>query len=281
MQCPECRQKHLATKKEKSFPQNKYILVNIKRRPTSKEEDPVSPKLPEVDLCEKHNRPRSLFCMEQHCQKLICHLCLKNEHRGHEFEEAEQILEEKRNILVDNVKLLRGNLLVDKRNLQIAKEDAQKNRKECIEKIEKARDEQIRMMTQLFDQMIAKVNDNFTDVRSSIDKKTGQMDNNLFFLADIDESTKTMTSVRDILEMISTVNMMEKNIGMFAHMDKFKHCHYCNQMLTTGELQKMTGSLDLKDAQVDMKPLDKLSLSPKTPTLKTINSASELKLEGN
>ena len=173
--------------------------MNIKRRPTLKEEDPVSPKLPEVDLCEKHNRPRSLFCMEADCQKLICPLCLKDEHRNHDFEDAQEILEEKRNLLVDNVELLKENLLVDKRNLLIEKEDAQKNRTECIEKIEKARDEQIRMirmMTQLFDQMIAKVNDNFADVSSSIDKKTGQMDDSLFLLTDINESSKTMTSVR-------------------------------------------------------------------------------------
>ena len=90
-----------------------------------------------------------------------------------------------------------------------------------------------------------------------------------------------MTSVRDILEMIATVNIMQRNIGMFANVEKFKHLHYFGpQMLTMGELQRMTGSLEWRPARVNVEPPGKLSLSPKTHTLKTINRASELKLEG-
>ena len=189
LECPECRQKHRATSKEKSFPQNKYILVNIKRKPSSKEEQGASSKRPEVDLCEKHNRQRSPFCIEADCQKLICHLCLKDEHRNHEFEEAQEILEEKRNMLVENVELLRKNLLVNKEKLLKAKEDAEKNTAYCIEKIAKAKDEQMKMMTQLHDQMIAKVTDNFADLSFNIINKTIELDDNLFFLADINESS--------------------------------------------------------------------------------------------
>ena len=32
IECPECREKHEAKKDEKSFPQNKYTLVQMKRR---------------------------------------------------------------------------------------------------------------------------------------------------------------------------------------------------------------------------------------------------------
>ena len=37
--CPECRARHAAPKREKSFPQNKYLLTVIKRR-ESREEEP-------------------------------------------------------------------------------------------------------------------------------------------------------------------------------------------------------------------------------------------------
>ena len=37
IECPECREKHEAENKEKSFPQNKYILTQIKRK-SSKEQ---------------------------------------------------------------------------------------------------------------------------------------------------------------------------------------------------------------------------------------------------
>ena len=38
LECPECRQKHPATRGCKSFPQNKYILMNIQTRPALKGE---------------------------------------------------------------------------------------------------------------------------------------------------------------------------------------------------------------------------------------------------
>ena len=39
--CPECRAQHVAPSKEKSFPQNKYLLTVIKRRESREVEEPV------------------------------------------------------------------------------------------------------------------------------------------------------------------------------------------------------------------------------------------------
>ena len=38
--CPECRAQHAAPSKEKTFPQNKYLLTVIKRRESREEEEP-------------------------------------------------------------------------------------------------------------------------------------------------------------------------------------------------------------------------------------------------
>ena len=38
LECPECRQKYCASRGRKSFPQNKYIIVNIQMRPAPKVE---------------------------------------------------------------------------------------------------------------------------------------------------------------------------------------------------------------------------------------------------
>ena len=287
LECPECRQKHGTTSKEKSFPQNKYILVNIKRRPNSQEEQGASSKQPKVELCEKHDRPKSLYCVEDNCQKLICHLCLKYEHRSHDFEEAQHILEEKRNVLVENVKILKKNLLVNKEKLLMAEEDAKKNTTDCTEQITKAKHEQIKTLRQmlteldLYDKMIAKVTANFADMSFNINNKTSEIDNSLAILADINESSKKVTSVANILEMIATVNRLGKNIKMFTEDPKFRHFHYNGRQVFTVEyLQKMIGSLDSKDVRVELEPLRKFSLLSKSSTLKTIQSASQLKLEG-
>ena len=280
LECPECRQKHRAINKEKTFPQNKYILVNIQRRPTLKEEQGASSKQSKVDLCERHGRPKTLYCVEDNCQELICHLCLKYKHRNHDFEEEQQMLEEKCNMLAENVKIMRKKLLVHKEKLLMAKEDAEKNTTDCTEKIAKAKDEQlkivVKMMTKLYDQMIAKVTDNFADLSFDINNKTNEIDDSLIFLADISESSKKVTSVADILELIAEVNTLGKSIRMFAEDQKIKLFHYDGrQMFTLDDLQKMIGLLDSKEARVNLEPLRKLSFP-----LKTIQSASHLNLEG-
>ena len=282
MQCPECRQKHRATKKEKSFPQNKYILVNIKKRPISIEENFVSPKQPDFDLCEKHNRPRSLYCVEDLCQKLICHFCLKDEHRSHEFEEAQQIIEEKYKNFIEHVDSLTESLLFNKEKLLMVKKDAKKDTMEFTEKITRTKDEQIatvvRMMTHLYNTMIAEFDDSFTDISTKIDNKTSEIDLHLAVLSHMKE--KSETSMEDIENRITTVNVMAENIT-FTEMEKFKTLHYHeSQPFTWDDISKFTGTLYSKDAQIDMKPLRKLPLLSKTTTWKTIQSTSELELQG-
>ena len=273
LKCPECRQTHPATRGRKSFSQNKYILVNIKRS-TSTNGQTISSKQPQADLCERHNRPRELFCTEDLCQKLICHLCLKNEHRNHDFEEAQQIIEEKRNMLVEHVGVVRNTLVSTKKRLLIAREDAKKNTIECTETIEKIRDENIRMIAEFSDKMITKVKNNYVDVNRKVYQETTKIDDNLGLLTDIKENSKAVKSVEDITQMIATVNMLapKEERGMF------KHFHYHGyKSLTVDDLQKITGSLDSKDAQVDSELLHLSKIHP----LKSVQDASQLRLEGN
>ena len=273
LECPECRQKHPVSRGRKSFPQNKYILVNIKRRPTLKDQLQISSKKPEVDLCDRHDRPKSLYCIEEHCQKLICPLCLKDEHRMHDFEDAQEILEEKRERFVGHIDSLAEQLLVNEERLLMAKEDAKKNRTECTEKITRAQDEQMKMMTQLYNQMITRVNINYKDISTNIDKTIEKIDENIRLLADIKESGKVVTSSKDIM---ATMDWTEINSN-FLEARNFKVFQYHGYQFTLGDIRKWVGSLDSIDSPaVQLEPLQTLSLQTKA-----IKSASELQLQGN
>ena len=81
----------------------------------------------------------------------------------------------------------------------MAKEDAKKNRTECTEKITRAQDEQMKMMTQLYNQMITRVIINYKDISTNIDKTIEKIDENIRLLADIKESGKVVTSSEDIM----------------------------------------------------------------------------------
>ena len=55
LMCPECRKKHEATKGEKSFPQNKYLLVQIrKKKNDAKDEEEDQNK----ERCEEHGKEK-------------------------------------------------------------------------------------------------------------------------------------------------------------------------------------------------------------------------------
>ena len=87
IECPECREKHEAKNEEKSFPQNKYILTQIKRKSsqgqpkivfTEKGEEPSNlDLLPMCQVCyedfEQHGAhvPRLLPCTHT-----LCHACI-------------------------------------------------------------------------------------------------------------------------------------------------------------------------------------------------------------
>ena len=76
LECPECRAKHDEKNEEKSFPQNKYLLVQIRKKKTDTKEDQ-----PVLDQCKKHGKELVLYCLEEVCQTPICVSCLKADHK--------------------------------------------------------------------------------------------------------------------------------------------------------------------------------------------------------
>ena len=77
--CPECRKKH-AMVDVKTFPQNKYIMTNLKERRKERE----------IAKCEDHGNQLTLYCRRNECQKAICSKCFTVSHRGHDVVDIEE-----------------------------------------------------------------------------------------------------------------------------------------------------------------------------------------------
>ena len=86
LHCPECRVKHVAENEGRSFPQNKYILINIRSRKDKKVQDD---DVEEMNKCEMHNKDLSFFCKDVGCRREICLSCLLKYHKWHDVVELE------------------------------------------------------------------------------------------------------------------------------------------------------------------------------------------------
>ena len=85
IECPECRDKYDSKKDEKSFPQNKYILFQMKKTTPKLQRDQSR-----IEKCREHEKELNIFCKEPECQRIICRTCLSHEHKKHEVVEVEE-----------------------------------------------------------------------------------------------------------------------------------------------------------------------------------------------
>ena len=94
--CPRDRTNHKALDGAKTFQQNKYIISYLKKTAvTYPQETKTSQTEAEAfRRCTLHDRELSLFCRKDQCKKLICTLCLVQEHSKHPFVD---IVQEERN----------------------------------------------------------------------------------------------------------------------------------------------------------------------------------------
>ena len=83
LECPYCRQIHEAQNREKSFAQNRYLLIQIKREGTRESIDENGRS--DCERCEEHGKVLDLFCREPGCQKHICVSCFE-QHRNHDIQ---------------------------------------------------------------------------------------------------------------------------------------------------------------------------------------------------
>ena len=75
LNCPVCNKEHHFCDGVESVPENQYIRVIIKKG----------------DICSRHQKELILFCEERECQIPICGLCLKDDHKVHEFDSLENL----------------------------------------------------------------------------------------------------------------------------------------------------------------------------------------------
>ena len=227
LECPECRPKHDAKNEEKSFPQNKYILTQIKRKSVKSKEE----KVPRgYDRCKDHRKELSLFCQEADCQIAICQACLIKYHRKHDIVELEE--EIKKNVLVE-VEQVRKNLESKMRLISSVKEVVEKKTERSVNELKRKQEE----INRKIDEMIKKAEETKRATNLHLDDELSAMNINVVLLENINQNIerKDEISYENITGIQETVKEIhENNINHFSGTRNFRYprFHWTNTSLS-------------------------------------------------
>ena len=191
LECPECRKIHDA-EDVKTFPQNKYILTQLRRK------SPEEGSPPKVELCEEHKSELILFCLEGTCQKAICISCLNEKHRRHDVTGIECGQKE---IQAKTFSIVERNLKNKIAVLSAAKNDVEKKAETCKLDLKKRKEE----IDKQFAKMLEEVNQKEKDTKHIIDAEIEAVRENITFLL----SLKNTAEKDDTMTESSTMNKFE------------------------------------------------------------------------
>ena len=216
LECPECKTKHDVKNEEKSFPQNKYILIQIKRKSVKRYEEKL---IQGYDKCTDHGKELSLFCQELDCQIPICQTCLTKYHKKHDVVELEE--EIKKNVIVE-VEQVRKNLKSKMRLISSVKEDVEKKTEESVNELKRKQEE----INRKIDGMIKKAEETKKETNLHLDDELSAMNINIVLLENINQNLegKDEMGYEEIAGIQETVKEIhENNMKHFSGTRNFRY----------------------------------------------------------
>ena len=267
LECPECRTKHKATNKEKSFPQNKYNLTLMKRKTCS--EQPAA--LNEFAKCEDHRQDLNMFCGEPECNKPVCRTCLRTQHRTHH---SFPIEEHEADVLMRDLKIIKWNLEAKIEMISDAKKYIGKETRSIVEEVRKRKEE----FNRYFDQMIKEAEGQNRLENIHIDDELSAMKSNLDLLSSLQQSAES----EEVMSYEEIMNNQETVRGITEHNSKNlsgERSYGYPNIYSQYSIEDLLGSIVREELNISLpEPEDPVEIADKLP--RTITSASQLKCRG-
>ena len=177
--CPVCEKEHHYCDRVESVSVNQYIKAIVRKG--------------QEGLCGAHKMDLSLFCEEPECQIPICGLCLKNEHKGHEFDGLQKSKEKRAKVLMKEIESLRMGCTSSKNKIEALKRDTEEKYN--------ARKEQIRIARE---EVIKKVDEYFNKLEAQGEEKRKKLDDRIN-----DTSAKLHGFLKEIQRLEETIEEIE------------------------------------------------------------------------
>ena len=210
LHCPICTKKHVYNYGIESISDNQYILMQIKKN--------------EQDTCSIHQRELCLFCNGPDCQKPICPLCLKNEHKEHDIDDLREAKEKKYHDLLKKLQALRNKLNSGKMKLSKLDENNTFQSNKCKAKLELDRIAAINKINANFDQLVSDVDIQKKKVDEQIGEAMAIIDDDLLMTESIEETTSEISSCKSTSEKLDTVRSMTTSHS--SVLSKLEECEF-------------------------------------------------------
>ena len=181
--CPECRVKHEATSRTRTFPQNKYIVTHLQKKQTTEAKAHKIISDGSCEMCPDHGREKILFCKDTRCKKSVCPICFARHHRNHQFIDLEA-QKKKCEPLLTNIETLNTDLLEKRRLLVSIKEETENQKLACGKAVKIKKEEITKEIDKKFESLFKEI-DNTT--RNDIDEKIAAIDESIILLDNMKE----------------------------------------------------------------------------------------------
>ena len=265
LECPECRKMHEA-EGIKSFPQNKYLLSQVKRK------SPEYVITRAVELCEEHQFELILFCLEGPCQRAICISCLNEKHRRHDVTGIEC---GQREVLAKNASMIERNLRNKLAVLSAAKSDVKVKAEACKLDLKKRKEE----IDKHFEKMAKEIDLKENEMKKSIDTQKEALNDNIQFLVSL-KNTAEETSVVSTKETAATkfemMMEMKENINSNLSGDR----HFSSLNYEGGEpISALVGNFGEDHITIHL-PVIKEPITSAFVVMRNLTDASQLKCKG-
>ena len=248
LECPECRTKHEAENEEKSFPQNKYILSQLKRGATDNRNEEYN-----FQQCEEHGKELNLFCKQDGCNNSICRSCLSKKHFGHKVVEVE---EQRKEVLLRIIETIEKHLGTIFTKISEAKDEIERRNDEISPKM-KIREEE--MNTEL-QELARQAKENEDEVNAKVDNEVAVLQRYLNLLEDTKQNINTNeeNTYEDLVSELENVAKITKALQKdhsgerrFPYSEYHASYNFCFGHLEIGEL-----TIELPEAIEKVSPLN-------------------------
>ena len=228
----------------KTFPQNKYIVTNLKQKQKERE----------IAKCEEHGKELTLYCRCNGCQTAICSKCLTASHRKHDvvdIEERQKEIEEKQvKDLIAKITMESVEMTIKKKAIADVKEEIYDFYATYSKELATSQEKLVNQIRERFDVLKKNLDDHTSVIVQDIDKDITSIDQHLEVINGIKMNvTSGLASPEDVrigIEVIKSI--AESSKAHVSGIKSYKVLRYCATETLNEDIEKLCGQLT-KDAK--------------------------------